>query len=116
MEPNVPTSKPAPKRELYKEEENRDEIRKTTGIIAPNSINLSFGILNFPSPRRAINQKNRERVAPIEIRNPLLASRVIGVNGIKKNRETKKVTNNVRNESLLKNLIFLGSIYFKLYY
>jgi len=111
MEPKVPTSKPVPKRELYKDEEKNEAIKKIIGIIAPNIINLSFGIRNFPSPSRAINQKNKDKVEPIETKKPLLASSVIGVNGRKKKKERNRVTRSVRNDNLLKNFIFLGSIY-----
>jgi hypothetical protein len=79
IEPKVPISKPLPKIETYKDEEKKDEIKKTKGIAIPNRINLSLGIKNLPSPSLEINQKNSERVAPTDKRNPLLASRVTGV-------------------------------------
>ena len=78
IEPNVPISKPLPKSDTYSEEEKNDEIKKTKGIAIANSNNLSFGITNFPSPSLDINQKKIERVTPIEIKNPLLASKVTG--------------------------------------
>lgn len=76
IDPNVPTSNPLPKSETYSDEEKNDEIRKTNGIAPANKINLSLGKINLPSPSRETNQKKRESVAPIERRNPLLASRV----------------------------------------
>jgi hypothetical protein len=79
IEPNVPISKPLPKSDTYKEEEKSEAIKKTKEITPPNRINLSFGIKNLPSPNLDINQKKRARVAPIDMRNPLLASSVTGL-------------------------------------
>ena len=112
IDPKVPISKPEPKIELYTDDEKIDEARKTNGIIPPNIIKRSLGILNLPSPSLDINQRNNESVAPIDIKNPLLASNVIGVKGIKKNSETNKVTRRVNNDNLLKNSTFLDSIFF----
>jgi hypothetical protein len=61
------------------DEENKEEIKNTRGMNIANKINLSLGITNFPSPNLEISQNNNERVVPIDKRNPLLASRVIGV-------------------------------------
>ena len=61
---------------MYSDEEKKDEIKKMIGIANAKRINLSFGMTNLPSPNLEINQKNSERVAPMEIRNPLLASSV----------------------------------------
>ena len=74
MEPNVPISKPLPKRETYREDEKNDEIKNTNGIAPVNKINLSLGTTNLPSPSLEINQKNKESVAPIDKINPLVAS------------------------------------------
>ena len=66
IEPKVPISKPLPKRDISKAEENKDAIKKTTGIIAAERISLSLGTVNLPSPSLAINQKNTASVVPIE--------------------------------------------------
>lgn len=78
IDPKVPISKPLPKSDTYKDDEKNDEIRKTRGIRPANRIILSLGTENLPSPSRAISQKNKASVMPIEMRNPLLASRVTG--------------------------------------
>jgi len=110
IDPNVPTSKPLPNKDRYNDGEKNEDIRKTNGIIPANRIILSFGTVNFPSPRRDINQKNTDKVIPINIRKPLLADRLMGTNGIKKKIETNKVEINVINDKLLKNSIFFDSI------
>ena len=79
IDPNVPTSKPLPKSDTYKEEEKNEEIKKTSGIAPAIKSNLSFGTTNLPSPNLEINQKNRDKVTPTDNRNPLLASSVTGV-------------------------------------
>ncbi|MDD3662367.1 MAG: hypothetical protein PHT84_00690, partial [Candidatus Pacebacteria bacterium] len=53
---------------------------------------------------------NNERVTPIEIKNPLPASRVTGEKGMKKKNETNKVAKSVNNDNLLKNNTFFDSI------
>jgi hypothetical protein len=113
MEPNVPISKPLPNSDIYIEEEKKDAIKKTRGIAAANKINLSFGTTNFPSPSLEISQKNRERVAPTDNKNPLLASKVTGVYGIKKNKTANNVNKSVTNDNLLKNSTFFDSIFYK---
>ena len=110
IEPNVPNSKPLPKKETYLDEEKNDANKNTTGIAAAARIILSFGIENLPSPSLAMSQKKRAKVAPVDIRKPLLASNVTGTKGIKKNNESIKVTNNIENDSLLKNSTFFDSI------
>ena len=67
---------------------------------------------NFPSPSLAISQKNSASVTPTETRNPLLASRVTGVYGIKKNKDKKQVASKVVNDNLLKKDTFFDSIVF----
>ena len=95
IEPKVPSSKPLPKREMYKDGEKNDEIKNTSGIAPANNIKRSLGNTNLPSPSLAISQKKIERVVPIESKNPLLASRVTGEKGMKKNKETNIVASNV---------------------
>jgi hypothetical protein len=112
MDPKVPISNPLPKRETWKEDEKNDEKRKTAGIAKANKTNLSLGITNFPSPSLDTNQKNSERVTPTDNRNPLLASSVTGVKGIKKNRDANKVNIRVTNDNLLKNSTFFDSIFY----
>ena len=77
-----------------------------------NRINLSFGITNLPSPSLEINQKNNERVAPTDRRNPLLASRVTKEYGIKKKRLVNKVSKRIMNDNLLKKATFFDSMFF----
>lgn len=96
---------------MYKEEEKNDEIKKINGIASANKMSLSFGITNFPSPSLEINQKKIERVVPMEIKKPLLASRVTGEKGIKKKRLTNNVAKRVKNDNLLKNSTFFDSIF-----
>ena len=120
--PKVPTSNPLPNNEIYKEEEKNDAIKNETGIIAPKRSTLSFGTENFPSPRRAISQKNTDKVMPTEIRNPLLASKLTGAKGTKKKIDPQIVVNNNTNDNLLKNstlfdfmfisFIMIGNNYF----
>ena len=110
IDPKVPTSKPLPNKDKYKDEEKNDEIRKTNGIIPANKNILSLDITNFPSPKRDINQKNIDKVIPINTRKPLLADKLMGTNGIKKKIETNKVEIKVINDKLLKNSIFFDSI------
>ena len=57
-----------------------------------------------------MSQKSIESVAPIDMKNPLLASRVTGVLGIKKNKGMNIVTRRVINESFLKKSTFFDSI------
>lgn len=111
IDPNVPISKPLPKSEIYLDEEKSDAHKKTIGINAPNKIILSFGIENFPSPKRAMSQKNTARVIPTDTKNPLLASSVTGINGMKKNNERKIVPRRVVNDNLLKNSTVFDSIF-----
>jgi len=112
MEPKVPTSNPVPKIELYKEDEKKDEIRNITGITAPIIIKRSLGILILPSPNLAINQKESESVAPIEIKKALLASVVTGIKGTKKKMEINNVMKSVNNDKLLKSFTFFVCIFF----
>jgi len=96
---------------LYLEEEKKDESKNTTGIAAPAINSLSFGKENLPSPSLAISQKNRARVAPTEIRNPLLASRVTGTYGMKKNIDINTVAKNITaNATITGNNFFKVSI------
>ncbi len=97
---------------MYNDEEKKEEIRKTRGINSANKINLSLGITNLPSPNLETNQKNNDRVAPIDSKNPLLASRVTGVYGKKKNRQANNVNNKDTNDNLLKNSTFFDSIFY----
>lgn len=92
------------------DEEKKDETRKTKGISPASKIKRSFGRENLPSPRRAINQKNKDRVAPMDSKNPLLASNVTGIYGIKKNNTPNIVTRRVIKDNLLKNSTFFVSI------
>ena len=55
-----------------KEEEKREDKRNTAGIKEAYKTIRSDGILIFPSPKEATNQKNKEVVAPIDNRKPLL--------------------------------------------
>jgi hypothetical protein len=116
IEPKVPISKPLPNKEIYNDEENRDATKKTNGMTPAKRINLSRGIVNFPSPNLATSQKNRDIVNPTDIRKPLLASRVTGMYGIKKNKEPNNVANKVTNDNLLKNNTFFDSIGFCVIY
>ncbi len=110
MDPKVPSSKPLPNIDTYEEEEKNEEIRNTTGIARAKSIILSLGIKNFPSPSLAISQKNSESVVPTDIKKPLFASRVTDTYGRKKNNDRNKVARSVKNDTVLKNSIFLDSI------
>ena len=112
IEPNVPISKPLPNNETYRDDEKSDAIRKTNGINPANRINLSLGTTNFPSPSRAMSQKNSASVTPTETKNPLLASSVTGTYGIKKNSDKNSVPRSVVNDSLLKNSTVFDSILF----
>jgi hypothetical protein len=111
IDPNVPISKPLPNNDTYRDEEKNEAIKKTSGIAPAKSMSLSLGKVNFPSPNLAMSQKNIERVVPTERRKPLLASRVTGTYGMKKNKHRNKVANNVTNDNLLKNLILFDSIF-----
>ena len=88
-----------PNKDIYKDDEKNEEIKKTIGISPANKINLSLGITNFPSPRRAMSQKKRDRVDPMERRKPLLASRVTGTYGMKKNNDIKIEPSNDQNDN-----------------
>ena len=79
IEPKVPSSNPLPKSDMYRDEEKKDDSKKTTGIDKPINISLSLGIENLPSPSLAMSQKNKARVIPTDIRKPLLASKVTGM-------------------------------------
>jgi hypothetical protein len=96
IEPNVPTSKPCPKKERYLEVEKKEEMKKTTGI----------------KRAKTISQKNMESVIPTESRNPLPVSRETGRYGIKKNADTANVNSSEKNDRLFKNLAFLDSMLF----
>ena len=78
MDPKVPISKPLPKSDTYRDDEKKDAIKNINGIIPTKRINLSRGIVNLPSPSRAINQKKTDKVVPTDRRKPLLASKVTG--------------------------------------
>jgi hypothetical protein len=112
IDPNVPISKPLPNKETYKDEEKNDEIKNTTGIAKATNRILSFGTTNLPSPSLEISQKKTDSVAPTDNKNPLLASSVTGVYGMKKKRLTNKVNKRVTNDNLLKNSTFFDSIFF----
>lgn len=81
-------------------------------MASANKINLSLGTTNLPSPNLEINQKNRESVAPTDKRNPLLASSVTEVNGMKKKRLKNKVNKRVKNDNLVKKATFFDSMIF----
>lgn len=112
IDPNVPVSKPLPKSELYIDEEKKEEIKKTRGMSPANNINLSLGITNLPSPSLETSQKNRDKVTPIDSKNPFPASRVIGIQGKKKNGVINIVNNKDANDNLLKNSTFFDSIFY----